>query len=111
MKSLGLFCCVLFMCLNCPSQSASDLSVPDEVSQRFMEKDIWKRFLICERVNPFYLRADFDGDGKPDFVVLLETADRHEEYVAVVLSSQSTVDLSPRKGRPFDGWTIPPRKG
>lgn len=109
LRTLGIACAILLVHLGCRAQSPIDLSVPDQVSRRFMEKDVWKRFTICARVNPFYLRADFDGDGKPDFVVLIETNDTHEEYFAFVLSSRSGVELSARKGRPFDGWTIPPR--
>ena len=28
-------------------------------------------YKIDPRVNPFYLRGDFDGDGKPDFAVTI----------------------------------------
>ena len=29
------------------------------------------RYQISRRMNPFYLRADFDGDGRADYVVLI----------------------------------------
>ena len=88
----------------------TDLSVPDEVSRRFRQENLWARFEICDRVNPFYLRADLDGDGKPDFVVLVRTVDEHTEYLALVLSSRKLIKLYPRnKGPKFDGWVVLPR--
>lgn len=30
------------------------------------------RIEISRKINPFYLRGDFDGDGKPDYVLLVQ---------------------------------------
>ncbi len=92
--------------ITCVAQTAIDLSVPDEVSHRFMLEDLWSRFSISERINPFYLRADLDGDGKPDYIVLVNEKGTHQEYTALLLSSEAKVRLYPSKGRTSDGWTI-----
>jgi len=36
-----------------------------------MESPRLKPYKIDPRVNPYYLRGDFDGDGKPDFAVMV----------------------------------------
>jgi len=90
----------------CTAQTAIDLSVPHEVSRRFGLEDLWSKFDISERINPFYLRADIDGDGKPDYIALVDEKSTHQEYLALLLSSRAKVRLYPRKGRKFDGWTI-----
>ena len=100
--ALFVFCCSIV----CLAQSAMDLSVPDEISRRFMIEDLWSRFDLSERINPFYLRADLDGDGHPDYIVLVNEKATNREYTVLLLSSQAKVRLYPAKGRTFDGWTI-----
>ncbi len=36
-----------------------------------MESPELRSYKIDPRVNPYYLRGDFDGDGKPDFAVMV----------------------------------------
>jgi len=71
-----------------------------------MHEDLWKKLDISERVNPFYLRADLDGDGKPGYAVLVFDKNSRQEHVALVMSGASKVGLYLSKGRNFDGWTI-----
>jgi len=99
---------LLILCSStfCMGMQPIDVSVPDEVSRRFMLEDLWKRFDVSERVNPFYLRADLDGDGKPDYVVLVVEKSSRQEYLALVMSTDSKVKLYPRTGREFDEWTV-----
>jgi len=105
---IRIYAAVFALCCSiaCTAQTPTDLSVPDEVSRRFMLEDLWPRFDISERINPFYLRADLDGDGKPDYVVLVSEKSTHQEYTVLLLSSEAKVRLYPSKGRTFDGWTI-----
>lgn len=42
------------------------------------------------RINPFYLRADLDGDGKPDYVVLVTRKADQKRGIAIWLSSHSS---------------------
>jgi hypothetical protein len=36
-----------------------------------MESPKLKPYKIDARINPYYMRGDFDGDGKPDFAVMV----------------------------------------
>jgi hypothetical protein len=39
-----------------------------------MKRTELKSFRVDSRINPYYLRGDFDGDGKPDFAVMITRA-------------------------------------
>src|SRR5262245_26650016 len=41
------------------------------------------------RINPFYLRADVDGDGKSDYVVLVSSTEGGKNGVALCLARSS----------------------
>src|SRR4051812_12364798 len=111
MNKLSLMMLLLCgMCGALPGNTPSvELSTPQYVSTRFAKEGIWKRFDISERMNPFYLTGDFDGDGKPDFVVLLKSKESSREYKAFVFSSFTKVLIKERGDREFDGWEVAPR--
>ncbi|MGB7624953.1 MAG: hypothetical protein WBN92_21605, partial [Terriglobia bacterium] len=107
MIKVALLC--LMLCFNVnlfASDPSIDLSLPDEVSAKFAQQHLWDRYSISTRVNPFYQRGDFDGDGKPDFAVLVTANFSHEEAIVFVLSSRPKAIISPQRGRPCDGWIV-----
>ena len=46
-------------------------------------------YQISDRINPYYLRGDFDGDMKMDYAVLVTQRDSKKRGIAVILSSRS----------------------
>jgi hypothetical protein len=62
-------------------QSPVDLeNVPLPVSKCLQVSG--KNLEISRRINPFYLRGDFDGDGRSDFVVLVQGRSSRKEGFA-----------------------------
>lgn len=49
--------------------------------------------VVSRRLNPFYVRGDFDGDGLPDHAVLVEQTGSHKQGVAFCLSSKPRAPL------------------
>ena len=54
-------------------------------------KSIDPSFEIDYRLNPFYLRGDFDGDGKPDYVVLVKKGNNRGIVICRATSAEGTV--------------------
>ena len=45
-------------------------SCPSILVKRFMDSGLCANYLIgFDTINPFYLQGDFDGDGRPDYIV------------------------------------------
>jgi hypothetical protein len=44
-------------------------NVPEDVHYCFERNSLLGKYQFSDRVNPFYLRGDFDGDSKPDYAV------------------------------------------
>lgn len=44
-------------------------NTPLELTERGAAAHVWDGHEIDYGINPFYLRADFDGDGRPDYLV------------------------------------------
>jgi hypothetical protein len=81
--------------------------VPQQVVHEFKKISFWEHYEIDYEVNPFYLRADFDGDSKPDFAVLCIRKSDKSRFVAVALSKKRKpvfVPLDPEKQ--IDGWEV-----
>ena len=56
-------------------------NVPQQVS-RCLQK-VPSRYQISRRMNPFYLRANFDGDGQTDYAVLITESPSQKEGIAI----------------------------
>ena len=115
MKSLFtflLFLTVLFR---------SSLSVEDEppVPSRIkacMESQALKTYRIDSRVNPYYLRGDFDGDAKADFAVMVIGPNSKSSGLAIcqgngrhfVLGAGSRPEFSQKKDDNFlsSDWEV-----
>lgn len=76
---------------------------------------VGSKYKVSGRINPFYLRGDFRGDGKPEVAVLITAATTGEKGVAVcggankpvVLGAGSTFQKV--KDLSFDAWHVYPK--
>ena len=75
-------------------------NVPQDVLMQFGTGPFAQTYSISGRINPFYLRGDFDGDGKPDYAVLVLSNKDHSRGIAIWLSSQAKIFVL-GAGRPF----------
>lgn len=52
-----------------------------------------KLYEIDGSINPFYLRGDFDGDGKPDYAVRIRSIHNHKTGIAIWLTSHKNFEI------------------
>ncbi len=98
-------------------------NLPEPVHAAFFSPAFEATFELGGWVNPFYLRGDFDGDGRVDYAVLVTRRDNRKKGIAVWLSSRSGSSLvmigagtPARAGEAdtddwsfFDVWQVYPR--
>lgn len=70
-----------------------DWNVPDRVRSSFEGAGTWATYDISDAINPFYLRGDFDGDGIPDYAVLVVNKKTKKRGIAVVHGGTKKVDV------------------
>lgn len=63
---------LLGLTMTLPSLGDSNVwfNFPDDVIGQFV-RVLSQNYVPDERINPFYLRGDFDGDGSPDYAILV----------------------------------------
>ena len=66
-------------------------ALPEAVASRIHA--LGDKYVIDHRINPFYLRGDFDGDGRVDYAVLLSERRTGKRGFVVLLSSQPRPQL------------------
>ena len=67
---------------------AQQESIPSRVLKAFQGNNIEPHYSFSNKINPFYQRADFDGDGKPDFAVLIKQ--KATEKIGIALFHSGT---------------------
>jgi hypothetical protein len=60
----------------------ADLNIPHELLERGVAVKLWDMHRIDRNINPFYLRADFDGDGQPDYLFSADTPGMADDLAA-----------------------------
>jgi len=69
---------------------------------------------ISGKINPFYLRADFDGDGKPDHAVLIRKDKQQGVMICRSVGPKPTVlgagvEFNQMKDLNFNAWQVHPK--
>jgi hypothetical protein len=52
---------------------AQSSSLPPEVHAAFSTGELGKKYVFSSRLNPFFVQGDFDGDGRLDTAVLIQS--------------------------------------
>jgi hypothetical protein len=81
---------IILMMVSCISLCAIDeYDIPERVEKVLMN-EAYKRYVPSPKMNPFYLRGDFDGDGPIDYAVWVRNKTNNKEGILFVLSSLKT---------------------
>ena len=82
---------LLCSCAYITKAQGVDENVPSDVQMQFTEGTFAKAYSISGQINPFYLRGDFDGDGKPDYAILVVSKKDQSKGIAIWLSSKKKI--------------------
>lgn len=66
-------------------------SIPPKLREAFAAKPFGDLYDVSDRINPLYLRGDFDGDGTADYAILVVQIKTKKLGIAVWLSSRHQV--------------------
>ena len=80
----------LVLMLTASASCAQDVqteNVPNSLVAQVEEAQFASQYALDGSINPFYLRGDFDGDGKPDYVFRIKSKVRSESGMAGWISS------------------------
>lgn len=113
MRRLVISALLLLVGTAVAADDVSVFNVPDAVATCL--KPVGGQYKISGRINPFYLRGDFDGDGRPDYAVLV-TNSKGERGVAICRAASRTpevigagVVLNKLTDYDFDAWMVFPK--
>lgn len=67
-----------------PDKAPELWNSPEWVTNLVEKKDFDRRYRFTSRINPFYLRGDFNGDGKTDIAVLIKEIKTGKQGIAVL---------------------------
>jgi len=93
-------------------------NTPDWVKQIFVKKKLDKRYSFSYQLNPFYLRGDFNGDGKIDIAILIEEIKTGKKGIAVchagkdevfILGAGNTIGNGGEDFKWMDIWEVYPK--
>ena len=92
--------------------TVSEYNVPNEVAKCL--KALGSGCAISGRINPFYLRGDFDGDGKPDYAVLVRNGDQQGVMICRNSAAKPTLlgagaGFHQMKDLNFNAWQVHPK--
>ena len=81
--------------------SAEDAELFPATIDRCLERPNIRQLAdVTKAVNPFYLRGDFDGDGKPDFAVAVKARQSGKLRVLMCMGNNRTFLLASEAGGP-----------
>jgi len=68
-----------------------DVNLPPSVFNRFESENFLKGYDLCDKINPFYLRGDFDGDGIADYAILVTSRSTKQVGIAIARSGAKKI--------------------
>ncbi len=92
--------------------AVSEYNVPQEVTRCM--KSLGAGYEISGKINPFYLRGDFDGDGKSDYAVLIRKGNQQGVMICRSVGAKPTVlgagvEFNQMKDLNFNAWQVHPK--
>jgi hypothetical protein len=86
--ALSLTLAVSFVLLvpKVPGQESNYGNVPSEIGELVTGGHFGETYDLMFSLNPFYLRGDFDGDGKPDYALRIRSKKDGKTGIAIWLS-------------------------
>jgi hypothetical protein len=81
------FMSLLLTASACCAQEVQSENIPNEILMPVGQGHFATLYALDSSINPFYLRGDFDGDGRPDYAVRIKSKTGSESGIAVWLSS------------------------
>jgi hypothetical protein len=76
-----------------PDATAHPHNVPEVIDRAIAKESFAKEYALSFRINPFYLRGDFDGDGKPDVAVSVKQRSTGKLGVAIINGATDKVTI------------------
>ncbi len=70
------------------AQSVEPENIPQSVSEAIETGHFAQTYKLDGTMNPFYLRGDFDGDGKPDYAFWIKAKTGEATGIAIWMSSR-----------------------
>jgi hypothetical protein len=92
--------------------AVSEYNVPQEVTRCM--KSLGTAYEISGKINPFYLRGDFDGDGSSDYAVLIRKDSQQGVMICRRAAAKPTVlgagaEFNQMKDLDFNAWQVHPK--
>lgn len=89
-KSIATIAFILFVLTSFSllAQQVEIENIPDEILKTVQGKQFASSYDIDGTMNPFYLRGDFDADGKPDYAIWVKSKAGSKTGIAIWLSSK-----------------------
>lgn len=76
-----------------PDVMAHSPDIPDVVGKALANESLAKKYELSYRLNPSYLRGDFDGDGKVDVAVLVKERSTGKIGIAIISGASNKVTI------------------
>ncbi len=89
-KHVLIIALILFGTLNSNSfaQEVEKENIPSEILKAVELRQFANLYSLDGSLNPFYLRGDFDGDGKADYAFRIKSKANHASGIGIWLSSK-----------------------
>jgi hypothetical protein len=68
-------------------------SIPEWVDLAFKQSGLSNRYAFSSRLNPFYQRGDFDGDGKQDIAIWIRELKSNKVGIAILNRRTETISV------------------